>query len=509
VNLHAEAVAQRYAMRPGCRFLGFREVGLAVFAMNLRVLIVEPRQMSPIDEFILRLMGQAIVSVGQISRLLGLDRAIVRDRLVELRRNELIDVTGDDSEDGECCGLTERGQIAAHELVQSAMHEITLPNVMFHGLVRKPVDIGGRARRQFLQPREAKEAGLTLVRALPNRYPRPEEIDVSLLDKLLKSGPRKSSGQGVERNIVAVKGLLKRVFTLYEPAVMLEYQTVDDKHERQVAFVVEGQLNDGYEAAFASGRGPALLKDILTPATVALPDRIRQDAPADVVHRLGRIEDVEELASRVAHVSQQVDDAKAELKSADRPDTRQVLRERIEQLESNLADTQQQRDARKVKYLWTPEIKEKLWEAIETATDRLLILSGWVSSEVVNEAMITALRAALARGVRIWIGYGFDKGSRRGEEQRGRSTWQEAEKALRRLQKEFRDSFTFRDIGYTHEKRLICDTRFVFGGSFNLLSFSGERRGRGRLRHEGADLIEDERYCEDLYARYLKQFFAD
>ncbi len=91
---------------------------------------------------------------------------------------------------------------------------------------------------------------------------------------------------------------------------------------------------------------------------------------------------------------------------------------------------------------------------------------------------------------------------------RGERRWIEAEEVFKRLHREFPDLMTYRDIGHSHEKRLICDDRFTFGGSFNLLSFSGERRGRGKLRHEGADLITSSEFCEELYSRYLKEFFS-
>src|SRR5206468_1587412 len=103
--------------------------------------------------------------------------------------------------------------------------------------------------------------------------------------------------------------------------------------------------------------------------------------------------------------------------------------------------------------------------------------SGSFEEEIVNDEFEEALRDALRRGVRVWLGYGFDKGSTRGQEQREDPKWRTAERRLTALQKHFPDKLVFKDIGYSHEKRLICDNRFTFGGSFNFLSFSGEQRG--------------------------------
>lgn len=503
----AEAIGIRYASRPGCTFLGFREVGLAVFAMDVRVLAVEAREIPPIEEFVLRFMMEGVESIEALAQLLGLPGSLVNDRLVELRRKELIDVVTVDG-NGAMCRLTERGRRAAVNLTESIMQELTIPNVIYHGLLRRPIDLGSHAKRQYLRPKEAKAADLLLIRAIPNRYPTPDEFDIARLDQVLKTG-RKKKKTGSERDVVAIRGILRNVYTLYEPAIMLEYETVDETRERQVAFAVDGQLQDEYETAFARANGPKRFRDLLAPEEEPIGERLKKQVSPEVIERLGAVEDVEALADRVVAVEQEVMSAKEELARADRADTRQLLKAQLETLESQLAAATKERNSRKVKYMWTPEIKEKLWEAIQTAKERLLILSGWISSEVVDASFVDAMRKALERGVRIWIGYGFDKDKRSGQEQRMRPSWQEAEVALKGLAKQFPTEMHVKDIGYTHEKRLICDNRFTFGGSFNLLSFSGERRGRGKLRHEGADLIEDDHFCCELYDRYIKMFFTD
>ncbi|MBW1796009.1 MAG: hypothetical protein JRJ38_16565 [Deltaproteobacteria bacterium] len=504
--LDAEAVARHFALRAGCRFIGCKPVGIAVFSMNLRVLVLEPRTVPPIEEFILRFLLEGIDSLRVLSDLLGLSPDLVTNRLIDLRRNEFLDVEqSNGSELDTRFILTERGQEVARSLRQNVMHEITLPNVVFHGLLRVPVQLGDYSRQQYLKPKEANNSGLTLIRAIPNRYPHPEELNVDMLNTVFKAGRRRD---GAERDIVAVKSVLKMVYTLYEPAFMLEYETDDHRRERQVAFVVEGQIKEEYESTFARVRGPELLADVMTPAPEPIRRRIERLAEDEqIVERLGKLDDVEELASRVALARQEVEDARRALEEEDRSDTRSVLRKKIEQLEQEKENLEQERNSRAVKFLWTPEIREKFWEAIRTARDRLLILSGFISSYVVNRELEEGLRDALKRGVKIWIGYGFGRDNRRGQEQRVQTKWKEAEKAFEQLNREFPDLFTYKDIGRSHEKRLICDDRFTFGGSFNLLSFSGESRGGQKIRHEGADLIEDKEFCDQLYSKYVRMFF--
>src|SRR5947199_9774405 len=92
MSIDAEAIGRRYGVRPGCRFVGYKAVGIAVFSMSIRALAVEPRQIPPIDEFLLRFMLEDINSPQTLADLLGLDYEITQSRLIELRRLECIDV---------------------------------------------------------------------------------------------------------------------------------------------------------------------------------------------------------------------------------------------------------------------------------------------------------------------------------------------------------------------------------------------------------------------------------
>lgn len=506
--IDVEAIAKRHAVRPGCRFIGFKAVGISVFVLKVRALVIEPRELPPIEEFLLRFLAEGIETPRLLCDLMGIEYRLVESRLVELRRQELIDVNGSANTPRDLirCQLTDKGREAAQMLRQTVMQDITVPNVVFHGLLRKPVQIGEIAKRTYLRPKEAKDQGLTLIRAIPNRAPHAEEIDVNKLDRVVKAAGRPRPGEPV-RDVVAVKNVLRPVQSRYESGVMLEYETTDREHTRQVAFAIDGQLLDEYEAAFFDARGPEQLSEILSPHEDTFAARAEREIPAHIRQQLGSLDDIESLATSANVARQEVEDAAQRLERSERADTRTVLREELERVRERARRAEEERDQRKAKYLWTPEIRDKYWEALRTCEDRLLILSGFINSDVVNGAFEDALRGALQRGVRVWIGYGFDKDRRRGQQQREDPKWVEAEKCLRKLKNEFPDLLDFRDIGRSHEKRLICDTKFTFGGSFNFLSFSGEQRGPGKLRHEGADLIESPEYCEDLYERYSRLFF--
>lgn len=115
----------------------------------------------------------------------------------------------------------------------------------------------------------------------------------------------------------------------------------------------------------------------------------------------------------------------------------------------------------------------ELRRALEGARESLVILSGWASDYVIDDNFRRCLGHALARGVHVYIGYGWSSPSRPSEpslpEQRAvRALLAVADEAAR--------------VGAgrlhlakwpNHAKMLICDDRYAICGSHNWLSNRG------------------------------------
>jgi phosphatidylserine/phosphatidylglycerophosphate/cardiolipin synthase-like enzyme len=127
---------------------------------------------------------------------------------------------------------------------------------------------------------------------------------------------------------------------------------------------------------------------------------------------------------------------------------------------------------------------------------------------VVDQEFLGNLEAALKRGVKVWIAFGMGNEDGRDAPPPSR---QRAEASLRELRKRYKESFKLLDCGKTrhktHEKILIRDSDFVVSGSFNWLSYRGER-GRG-FRREDALRVTDpttlEEYFRDITARFEEE----
>src|SRR5262249_37942974 len=139
----------------------------------------------------------------------------------------------------------------------------------------------------------------------------------------------------------------------------------------------------------------------------------------------------------------------------DRPDTKQVLRREVAELQAVRAQFEQQLARRKARRLRTYDCRHLLRTTIRDVKERLVIVSAFLSSYVVDNQFLKDLEAALARGVRVWIAYGMGSQGERDEERQKSWDWKEAESGLRALQKRHQESFRLVDLGNTHEKILI------------------------------------------------------
>jgi hypothetical protein len=86
-----EQILERTAhARPGFDLVSFKEAGLPVYVLKLRVMILERKELSPIEEAVLKAVRAGLNSPGSIYEYLGLPRAVLTPVLTSLNRTELI-----------------------------------------------------------------------------------------------------------------------------------------------------------------------------------------------------------------------------------------------------------------------------------------------------------------------------------------------------------------------------------------------------------------------------------
>jgi PLD-like domain len=458
-----EEVAEHFAFdRPGFVLADYGLVGLPFWRTRIRVSIQARKPIGPLREFVLRAANAGVASLAEIGRFLGLDENVVLVTAADLVRDGLLRLGEQDT-----VQITEGGRQMLEELSELSIEERQL-FVFFDGLVRLPVDYIG----DWAEPRDLKAEGIHEIAPSPARGPTIDDIRDQLprIQQLLARGYARH--EQVE-DILAIKAVDRRE-RVFKRAIALVYRAQRGQ-ECQVGFAIDGELSQAHEHAFATA---GLLKKLGIGKTGIAPARLvaEQELPKEVVDRLD---------------DDAVNVLRYELHHARDAETAGDGHDAVERAQAAL-------EALPVRSVATYEHPEYLREALETAESRLLIISPWIRSGVVDHEFAKRLEAALDRGVTVHIGWGISRDDRDGPD-----ASQRALERLETLAKKY-PGLVLRRLGDTHAKVLLCDRRFVIVGSFNWLSFRGDPKRT--FRDEQGTLVSMPDYVDSEYDKFVTRF---
>lgn len=246
----AEEIARRFAaVRPGYRLVSYREVALPLFKIDLELLVLERKDLPPLQEYVLRAVELGLTGLEEIAGLLGLEEEVVRDATAELLRADALVLAGAHEEDRRHrLALTTKGRRAAAEAASVQPVEVSLP-VWVDGLTRDVLSVTGRGRQWFPAGR-AGERGLVEIAAYPRRRPTLESLPLESVQAVIRA---ESAGRRARREVVGITGMGKaRRFA--REAVALAY-SAPGEDEPLIMLVVDGEPSERHDAALADEPG--------------------------------------------------------------------------------------------------------------------------------------------------------------------------------------------------------------------------------------------------------------
>ncbi len=170
------------------------------------------------------------------------------------------------------------------------------------------------------------------------------------------------------------------------------------------------------------------------------------------------------------------------------------LLERITELERENRSLETDLQSSEVTFLPTEDHRQWFERALREAESRVIVISPWMNRHAVDSQIVELIADAIARGVQVDIGYGI---APRNHEEKERFRWQ-TKPVIKELKRCTQDSdrLGIHNINGTHEKILICDTKFGITGSFNWLSYRGEINNY--YRRETSTILNNFRDIERL-----------
>ena len=484
--MNPEDIAARFDEREGFGLIDYAEVGLPLYRVHAIAVLLAKKTLSPIEEFVVRAMGEGIVDVGNISSFLGLDREIIEGTLSNLIRSELVYQRAD-----QVIQLTSKGRLAVSS--STAIRPVeNMVSFVVDGLTRKPTVM---TDVPVYLPSELKREGIRLVRAFPARKPDIDELDLNDVEDALIWGERDiSRGQS---KLLRIRRIV-RANRIYLRSIALIYRA-ESREEIQVGFAIDGRGSEEHELAFLRAKGPerlGIVKEVMNSSHSDLKDGRDTDISPVArskeveIKRIKRTLATTKFRAEVAEKRRRESTVEAERKQL--IEKRDVAIEKAQTLEERLNDMP-------VRPIAVYEHPQLLRTALESTVTRLLIISPWINGVVVNAKFLDHLRRLLKAGVDVYIGYGLDD---RNREKAGRGD-NPAERALNKLAEE-NLNFRFRRLGDTHAKVLIKDSDYYVITSFNWLSFRGDPNRT--FREEWGNRVSIAEIVDDYFQKLSERF---
>lgn len=427
--------------RPGYELAAFREAGLPVYVLTLRVLTLEKKPLGPIEEGVLRALQAGLSTVEQLVSFLGLSANVLNPVLAGLMTTEQVNYSRAEGEASAKVTLTTKGRTTLVGLSIVRPVERTV-RVCFDALTKRILLV---SPEQLYKPREMKELGFVEVPVGQAKRPDVGDISLQEFDRFLKLQRAGLEGKG---ELLAIRKIERRELH-FLGCVMAFYRSQADRNEIDVAFWREDGPSLEHENRFRALGGPELVGAKLLTA-----ERI-----------------VKESSSEVKPGIRVQSDGAAREATIDSPVARSGVSNEVE-------------DPETVQSLLCHQHPGLLRNALLNSRKHLLIISPWIRHQVVNWEFIASLEALLRANVTVHIGYGLDEGegAGAGKGAPGQSKipiTEKAKKDLEVLQAKYKN-FHLVYVGNTHRKLLVSDDEFAVTTSFNWLSFKGDPRDKPR-----------------------------
>lgn len=417
--------------RPGLQLIAVEDAAIPITVVRADVLAQEKKELPITEEFTLRFVALGVDTPEKIAAYLGLEPAhVVEASVAQLSENRL-----QRRDSTRQLALTPLGIEAVRDLAATQPVLRQLP-ITFDRLSWTLADYPERA---LMEKKEAQARGLTILPAARNTHIGLDDVTPSGFNALLK---------GDKLQVLRIHKVIAKKHR-YLPVKLLVYGD-QSRRELELAICIDDDL--------ATDHGLAL-------------DRI------EAVKRLGlEFGEAEPRPVLDADLeSQRTTTIESEGGTDDDDDPTSAASGVMSSL---------------VRRVSAFEHADLLADALDTAEQRLLIISPWIRDAVVTADFVAKLERRLKAGVEATIAHGY------GDDDSGSD-----EPALQRLHDlaERYDKFTFARLKNTHEKVLLFDGHWV-STSFNWLSFRDDSRRTYRM--EEGTMVSISGRVQAEYERY-------
>ena len=442
-------------------------MALPLYYVRLEVEVLEPRELTTFQTYLLHAIALGVNTPAQLSWLLGVDEQDLAVPAGSLLQAGYLTHGPAVMEQTRDLTLTPLGKQAFETQGPLPIPKRKIGQLHFNAVTWQPIP----KENMTLSVEDLRKQGLSVLPAQERRRPSlgdftEREVNAALSDL----------DYFQEKEIIAMLGLKK-----VEPEYLAPIQLVllEHRHSNERRLVVyrddvqqeaESRIMQRHfdNENFTMPREASLMEEIhsylprsIDPTiadstqTLLMNEKIIADLDAELEaqeERRSRSQDEQErrdLATRIAIMERQL----------------QTKHEENEQLRQSLAKSH-------VTFLRTEEHRDFLEQALRDAQEEVLIISPWINSRACDNALCRLLAETVGRGVRVCIGYGYGQ-DRPLEAERHRQNLHQVQRDIDRYTPANTRVEWYETTG-THQKIVVCDRQYCAIGSFNWLSYRGK-----------------------------------
>jgi PLD-like domain len=504
----SQEIARKNDDFPGYKASACLSLGYPILKVDATVALTLKKRLPTIDEMILRLIDLETGHAKNMASFLGIDVAMVEDHASRLSEQEQIRRFSD--KDGAYYELMTAGRIAVCELqVSHSRTESCALYIDAESHKISGINKGGVSVKTIL-PKTCRERGIELLLDGSDlEFPKAHEIDIAQLEKQLNAATRGRPKQQVAKNVQCITEM-SGYQTRYLPIHVVIYEP-ELSGEPTYKLIYDGPSKLDIKDYLEKSWWP-------TQKHLFVPVHVERDAIDELTKELAdgtgatsreflkaeeREKEIEtrisEKSASLAAVTKNANDEEIE---ALRKELEMVREEKAQALKAAETLERSVEEAMKrnlVRVLEWHEHYEILSQAIKGAQRRLLIVSPWIRSRIIDDVFYYNLKTLLGNGVMIRIMYGMPFDDRHDGQQSDRSAIDDLLSLQKNGDIQIQD---LSSVGGTHEKILIRDSDYFISTSHNWLSYAGKKSSR----RETGTIVTDIRIINPQWDKYMKIF---
>lgn len=499
-----EEIAARYSDEPGYSLIDVAEVALPIWSIEVEALVMAKKEVPLVDEFILRTISAGLGSVSQLSGFLGLNEKFLRRRVMGLNSTDCVRYGGPQDTFGPSLRLTSKGEGSLRTL-ESVTARREVLTYLYDGITRHLIAIP-RGDDSLQRPREARAWNLVQIPPLPALPPSDEELRNQDFTSCIPSRVRKRLRI---HQVLSLERIGQRK-KLFREARMLVYRGSSNADLKVSFFSVYGRPLPEIDEAFAKNGGiqklnlPRQIKESQEDwANLKDEPVVRAGIEADSRMTPEARRKVEVAAKESTLISSKISETETRLRDPESEDEAALLKKEVQELKKQLAEAEKAQSQPEVRRLTVYEHPAVLDRALRDAKERMMLVSPWINDDVMTPRRIEEIHVLAARKVKVYIGYGIDETNhkRGGKEKDPEDT--NAYRDLKALTLRYPNLRLVR-LGNTHAKMLLMDSEFVVVGSFNWMSFKGDKNRP--FREEISFMSTNAKTVDQEFECFLERF---